>query len=362
MRLPLRRRLAAADSALCQYAVGDVPGELGARLGSLLAHGRRTSTKISYDGKQRRFQSFCTDILPDEYGLRPRSWLPASEKTVIMYLAHLSREGKVAEQSLQPYLSAVNQLHQDAGFPRPAVGHFIKLVRKGYVALEADANGEPFANRVPAPAELMLEILRLGLATPDRHILRMCTCLVISFCWFNRADTGVRLQRRHVSATPLGIAINIQGKTIARNQAHTLLRKHDHASDPDDLVNALLQRWFEVSAPFQGADSLFWSLSNDEKLEAPIVTKWLVKCAALVGWVAPSGEKWTGHSLRSGGASACQAIDVPLFYIMSFGVWKTMEAVQRYLSALILPSDAAWLFFGWLRPRHEPTPVRRMPA
>jgi hypothetical protein len=40
---------------------------------------------------------------------------------------------------------------------------------------------------------------------------------------------------------------------------------------------------------------------------------------------------------------------------MSFGVWRSMEAVQRYLSALILPSDAAWLFFGWLRPRFSPT-------
>ena len=55
----------------------------------------------------------------------------------------------------------------------------------------------------------------------------------------------------------------------------------------------------------------------------------------------------------------CQAIAVPLFYIMSFGVWKTMEAVQRYLSAMILPSDAAWLFFGWMRPRYEPILVRR---
>ena len=340
--------------------MGEVPGELGARLGSLLAHGRRLSTKVSYDGKQRRFQSFCKDVLPQEYSLRPRSWMPASEKTVMMYLAHLSREGKVAEQSLQPYLSAINQMHQDAGFPRPAVGHFIRLLRKGYVALEATNNGQPAANRVPVPAELILQILRLGLATVDAHILRMCTCVVISFCWFNRADTGVRLQRRHVSETPLGIAINIQGKTIARNQAHTLLRKRDPRSDPDDLVNELLRKWFRVSAPFHDADSLFWSLGPGEQtLEAPIVTKWLVKCAALVGWVAPSGEKWTGHSLRSGGASACQAIDVPLFYIMSFGVWKTMEAVQRYLSAMILPSDAAWLFFGWMRPRYEPILVRR---
>ena len=32
---------------------------------------------------------------------------------------------------------------------------------------------------------------------------------------------------------------------------------------------------------------------------------------------------------QNGGASACQAIDVPLFYIMHFGLWKSMEAVQQ---------------------------------
>lgn len=59
------------------------------------------------------------------------------------------------------------------------------------------------------------------------------------------------------------------------------------------------------------------------------------KCRrTLVSWVAPSGKKWTGHGVRSGGTSACQAIDVALFfYIMSFGVWKSMEAMQRFLSA-----------------------------
>ena len=47
---------------------------------------------------------------------------------------------------------------------------------------------------------------------------------------------------------------------------------------------------------------------------------------------------------------------------MIFGVWETMDAVQRYLSSLILPSYAAWLFFGWLRPRHEPIFVRQQTA
>ena len=44
---------------------------------------------------------------------------------------------------------------------------------------------------------------------------------------------------------------------------------------------------------------------------------------------------------------------------MAFGVWKSMDAVQRYLNAFILPSDAAWLFFGWLKPGFQPSPVSR---
>ena len=187
----------------------------------------------------------------------------------------------------------------------------------------------------------------------------MCACLVLNYCWFNRADTSVRLQRRHISFSRLGITINVQGKTIARNVAHTVHRRTDFVSDPDNLVAGLISRWFLVSASWQKPDSPFWSLYAAESLPAPIVTSWLNECSSIVGISPAFGETWTAHSLRSGGASACQAIDVPLFYIMAFGVWKTMAAIERYLSALILPSDAAWLFFGWLRPNFTPTPIRK---
>ena len=70
---PLTARLAAADANLRAAAVGQVPGVLGERLQALLSHGRRLSTKVSYDGKQRRFIAFCTETLPNAYGLRPRS-------------------------------------------------------------------------------------------------------------------------------------------------------------------------------------------------------------------------------------------------------------------------------------------------
>jgi hypothetical protein len=46
-----------------------------------------------------------------------------------------------------------------------------------------------------------------------------------------------------------------------------------------------------------------------------------------------------------------------MFYIMHHGVWKSMAAVQRYLSLHVLPSPDAFLFFGWMLLRNHPPPV-----
>jgi hypothetical protein len=44
----------------------------------------------------------------------------------------------VHECSLNPYLAAINQAHEDLGLPRPAVGHWTALLRRGF----KDAEGE----------------------------------------------------------------------------------------------------------------------------------------------------------------------------------------------------------------------------
>jgi hypothetical protein len=56
---------------------------------------------------------------------------------VLLYLSHLSQEGEVREGSLNPYLVAENQMYYDAGFRRPALGHYVDLLRKGFVNVEA---------------------------------------------------------------------------------------------------------------------------------------------------------------------------------------------------------------------------------
>jgi len=50
-----------------------------------------------------------------------------------------------------------------------------------------------------------------------------------------------------------------------------------------------------------------------------------------------------------------------MFFIMKHGHWKTHAAVQRYLQFLVLPSDAAYLFFGWLLPPVRPDAQGTLP-
>ena len=352
-------RDAAAQAELKRAALGSTQGFLADHAAYLMLHGRRQRTRSSYCRKWQRFVSFCTHTLPNAYSMRARRYLPASERTVLLYLSYLNDEGRVHEGSLNPYLAAINQKHEDYGLPKPAASHFTKLTRKGCAAVEANA-GYRATSRVPVPAPVMLDILRLGLRTEDLGVLRMCACVVMGFAWFNRADTGVQLQRADISIDSRGISIDARSKTVAPNVACTMTRLRDARYDPDSMVEQLLQKWYDRSGEFQKGQSQFWSLPTDPgTLEPPVITKWLTRCCELVNCSPPKGQVWTGHSLRSGGASACQAIDVPLFYIMHFGLWKSMEAVQRYLSALVTASDAAYLFFGWLRPKpYEPVRLR----
>ena len=55
--------------------------------------------------------------------------------------------------------------------------------------------------------------------------------------------------------------------------------------------------------------------------------------------------------MRKGGASAANAIGVPLPAIMAFGVWKSLAAAQLYFSPIITADLAAFRFFGWMLPR-----------
>jgi hypothetical protein len=90
------------------------------------------------------------------------SALPASSQTVVTYLGYLLESGTISAKSLQPYLSAINAVHNDFEYPPPACGHLVKLARKGFAELQGSSMLQP--QQVTAfPAEHMLTIVMYGL-------------------------------------------------------------------------------------------------------------------------------------------------------------------------------------------------------
>ena len=69
-------------------------------------------------------------------------------------------------------------MHQDAGFRRPALGHYVDLLRKGFANVEAqETSSTPV--RMPLPPGLVHDILTLGLASSDNETLRQASCIVL---------------------------------------------------------------------------------------------------------------------------------------------------------------------------------------
>jgi len=264
----------------------------------LMTAGRRANTWLGYAGKLKRWEDFCAQA-----GVRP---FPAQPAHVLCYLGYLQEEGVVKAGSLQPYLSAINSWHADMGLAKPAVGQAINMLRRGY--------GE----------------------------VRAATASVLCYAFVLRADSCVRLKHRHVSFTSQGLALQLHVKTRGRDVSTTV-----HRPGHDEVYH-LLRDWVRMCrAPGQVS---LWALPDrqHDTFTSPCINRWFQASCDILGLRPPQGEKWVGHSHRSGGATAALSIDASLPAIARFGVWDHIGSLQAYLDASVGPSVDALLFFEHL--------------
>ncbi|KAK3257877.1 hypothetical protein CYMTET_33050 [Cymbomonas tetramitiformis] len=74
-------------------------------------------------------------------------WLPAAEATVRFHIVHLMSKGTVQAASLQPYLSAINDYHEERGYPGPAKGRSVSRAVKGMSSLQVQVVEERVEER-----------------------------------------------------------------------------------------------------------------------------------------------------------------------------------------------------------------------
>ncbi|KAK3246227.1 hypothetical protein CYMTET_44229 [Cymbomonas tetramitiformis] len=208
------------------------------------------------------FMAFCE--------AESREWLPATGATVRLYIAHMLDKGTVQASNMQPYLSAINNYHEDMGFPGPAKGRAVSKAVKGMPRLQVQA------------AEAAATELR-----------RACAYVVFAFVTFGRPETGVSMRREHISIAGDDISVVLHKE---KGRGHVRLRRRltIPAAGVAGLVR-LLQHWQQVrdaswgQRPVMGSEvqGSYWRLPWEQgKLQPAQANGWL--SSAIHSYIDPA--------------------------------------------------------------------------
>jgi hypothetical protein len=292
---------------------------------------------------------------------------------MIRYTAWLAMLGTVAASSLQPYLSAVNKFFRDHHRQPIAVGELLADARRG---LEMLQNRLVAADtRLPLPAPVALDILlaantlraTLTWSPATRTMLerfRACLAVCVNYTFFCRAETGARCQTGDITverpSKQICMFVRKSKGEQRRDTRDKLVVAIPIADNP--ILADLMDYYTQHRAAFCAAyykrppPTALWSfLPAEDSAEwgaASTIPAWLSHSLRTVNTFAPTGFKWTSHSLRKGAASAARCIGAPLPVIKYMGGWAKSSSVTegKYIDPTMTPTLAAWRFVGWLAP------------
>jgi integrase len=298
-----------------------VPEDL--RLLSEAAHdlvraSRAAATVRAYRSDWRDFGEWCS-----VQGLEP---LPARPRTVALYLAALARSGAEAV-TIQRRLSAISQAHQAAGQqPSPTSDLLVRQVMRGIRRTLGTAPGH---RKAPLTAA---ELRRLVEATPDGTPagLRDRALLLVGHLGAFRRSELVALDVEDVAETPDGLRLRVRRSKTDQEGAGTekgIPRRPDPATCP---VLAL-RRWLDIAEITAGP--IFRAVNRHGQVRPGRLSD---RAVALVvkracGRAGLDPDRYAGHSLRSGFATAAAEGGAPERAIMRQGGWSSEAMVRRYI-------------------------------
>ncbi|KAK3243467.1 hypothetical protein CYMTET_46881 [Cymbomonas tetramitiformis] len=311
------------------------------------------TTKDNYGPKARRFILFC------ERDQRP--WLPASEATVLLYIASLLEDGNIQSASLQPYLSAINNYHEDLGHPGPAKGRSVTRAGKGMATIQAELAEQEEnieTQRTWLPAAHVRRVheaaLKFNPRSPEElKLLRALTYVVVAFVTFGRPDTGTSLSRQHVHCGDEEFSVVLLKEKGRRH--HRVKRRLTIPWKGVALLKELIEHWefyrdtaWSISAKTQ-PDS-YWLLPEDPKnFKASVANDWIGLALSELDCRPPEGGHFSAHSTRKGATTCARAVGVAMEKVCFLGGWSQFSsAVQHYIDPTALRDTDMDYYFAWL--------------
>eukprot|EP00854_Cymbomonas_tetramitiformis_P005296 gene5296-biopygen5289 len=248
----------------------------------------------------------------------------AAEAMIRLYTAHLMAKGTVTAANLQPYLSAIDNCHEDTGKDGPAKGRNVPT----------DARAERARRRGPDPDVAAGQTHGGGLhpvGRADAELFRACTYVVL-VCQFGVAGHECvhaqgphqRVQQGDLGGAPQGARQEAcapeQGLGIPANGVDGLVQLLQHWERARDAL--WQQEQFIVNEDGRGSyRRLAWEKG---KLASAQANDWVV--LGKLGCVPPEGGHFSGHNTCKG--TCAYSLDVcPRKGVISLATTRAMVPV-----------------------------------
>jgi site-specific recombinase XerD len=279
------------------------------------AHAKAANTLKAYRIDWADFSEWCA--------VHRLAFLPAEPQTVALYLTDLARTHKVS--TLYRRLSGISQAHQAAGFPTPTTDAQVRLVFQG---IRRTLGSAPVQKNAAITAEVRAMVETLS---PTSVIgIRDRALLLVGFAGAFRRSELVSLDVADVAFNSDGLVVQVRR---SKTDQEGLGRKIGlpFGSNPLTCPVRSLRAWLDVAAIASGP--IFRPVDRHGNVSTQHLTDQSValivkRCAKAAGL---DFEKYAGHSLRSGLATAAAMADVSERAIMAQTGHKSLPMVRRYI-------------------------------
>lgn len=310
---------------------GDGNRRLEARLRETARRARRyfesaraPATVRAYASDLADFETWCRI---EAGGL---STLPASPETVALYIADAAGRG-LKTSTITRRLTAISVLHKAAGHESPADDERVKDVFKG-IKREHGSLEKGAAPLLTPTIKRMIVVAREGAETgaQQKSAVRDAALLLVGYAGAFRRSELASLRIEDVEFVEDGATVLLRrSKTDQEGKGRK--RALPYGSHPETCPVRNLTRWLELLGEAEGP--IFRPIDRhgnvrDGTLSDRSVCEVVKKRAQAAGL---DRDRYSGHSLRAGLATAASAAGVSQRSIMDQGDWKSVQTVMRYV-------------------------------
>ena len=295
------------------------------------SHVYANSTKCTYSSHRRSYLDFCSLL-----GYCP---LPASETTILQYIAYLAR--RLKPQCIPQYLNIVSLLHKEHGLPNPMKDNWkISSTITGVHRL----HGSSISRKLPITKDILFRLHSLLNMTSSFDATFWAICLTAFFGFFRKSHllpTSVhnfnpRKQFIKSDSTfhSWGVAISVRwSKTLQFQERLVHIPLHTIPNSPLCPIAAILHflHFIKCDSQYSSQSPMFTYLPPSSSQSIPITYRqFLSKLRSLLSILGFNPSDYGSHSFRRGGASLAHSAGIPTEHIKALGDWHS-DSVFLYL-------------------------------